>query len=83
MSEVGHQYTKHLTTRQSKRTFWLEIAVDKSHQMQILKRSDDLGSVKAGAILWQTLSRPSLQRTEEFAPHTILHAKVEVFVRLK
>ena len=64
-------------------TLWLQIAINESHQMQILQRSRDFSGVETSRILVNTLVWPCLQRAEELATTAILHAKIKGVVRLE
>jgi hypothetical protein len=64
-------------------TLWLQIAINESHQMQILQRSRDFSGVETSRILVNTLVWPCLQRAEELATTAILHAEIQRVVRLE
>jgi hypothetical protein len=42
-------------------TFWLQITVNKSHQMEILKGGGDLGCIESSSIFRNAFPRPSLE----------------------
>jgi len=63
--------------------FWFQVSIDKTHQVQVLQRRRHLSRIETRVALRETLPRASLQRTEEFAAHTVLHAEVEVLLGLE
>lgn len=57
-------------------TFWFEITVDVSIQMEIFERSNHFGSVEFGVVLCKTFARPGLERTEKLASHAVLFTDI-------
>ena len=64
-------------------TFRFEITIDEAHQMQVFQRRDDLGGVKPCVVLREALARARLQRSEELTAHAVLHAEVQIVLRLE
>ena len=60
-----------------------EIAIDEVFGMQIFKGQQHLGGIKFGHDLRQSLFGLLLQCSEEFAPGTILHDKIDVLFCLE
>lgn len=63
--------------------FRLEISVNVAHEMQVLERSSDLGSVELRVCLSHTLALSGLQSPEKLASHAVLHTEIEVVVGLE
>jgi len=64
-------------------TFGLQVTIDKTHEVQVLQSSHYLSCVEPSSILWKTFPRSALKRPEKLTPHTILHAMVQIILRLK
>jgi hypothetical protein len=80
-------------------TFWLQIPIDETHQMQILERSRDFSCVEPRCIFVHTLVWPGLKSCpalasvpqavwraptpEELSTAAVFHAQVEVVFRLE
>src|SRR5689334_21515115 len=64
-------------------TFWLQIPVNETHQVQVLQRRRHLGRVEPGVFLGYALPRPRLQRTEELPATAVFHAEVEIVLGLE
>jgi hypothetical protein len=66
-----------------KHTLWLQIAIYKTHEMEVLQGSSHLGGIESGSIFRDAFARSSLQSSEELSSTAVLHTKVQVVLGLE
>lgn len=66
-----------------KRTLWLEIPVNESHEMQVFERGSNLCGVEASIILRNALAGTCLEGPKELATTAVFHAEVKIVLGLE
>lgn len=68
---------------EKRHTLWLQVSVDKTHQMEVFQGGCDFSRIEACGILIDTLVWSCLQRSEELTTTTVFHAEVKMILGLE
>jgi hypothetical protein len=64
-------------------TFGLKVSIDETHEVQVLQRGYNLSCIEPSSIFRKALPRPALKCSKKFTSHAVLHAMIQIIIRLK